>query len=226
VSDLRAAVYCRLSGSTGNANDPVAHLQRIAAFRGWRVVASIVEQPTATASTRSDHPALDALLRDTNFDVLMVESLSHLASTLPDLIRLVNELRNDGADLLACDDDIDTTVATGKSAFTVFAALAAFEHTMICERARISLDQARRNGVRLGRPSNLNESVRAAIHALHRRGASIRSIARQLKVGNATIYKALQAVTTPASPGGSPSFGNGFRSPQKPLARMRNEAPV
>jgi DNA invertase Pin-like site-specific DNA recombinase len=191
----RAVVYYRLSTAPGNSGDQMTELPKIASARGWSVVATIADQPTGTASARSAHPALDALLRDARFDVLLVQSLSHLASTLSELIGVVNELRNHGAELVASDDSIDTTTTSGSSFFVTFAALAAFEHEQIRQRARVSLDQARRNGVRLGRPSNMNDSVKAAIVVLHEKGVSIRSIARQLRVGHQTVYRALGAAT-------------------------------
>lgn len=225
MSDLRAAVYCRQAGLTGNADDLHTSLRGVAASQGCQVVASFTEL-TGIASARSDHPALDALLRDTSFDVLMVRSLGHLASTLPELIKVVSELRSRGTALLAFDDGIDTTTEAGKSAFTAFAALAQFESTMIRERSRTSLDRARRNGVRLGRPSNVNPAVQAAIIALHAHGASIRKIARELRVGNATVCKALRAATVSAHPEGSPISRNGFGTALKPLERVRNRIPA
>ena len=147
-------------------------------------------------SARASHPALDALLRDTRFDVLVVPSLNHLACTLPGLIRIVNALSSHGIDLLCYDDGIDTTTIAGKMAISTFAALATFERDQLRERARAGLERARRNGTKIGRPSHVNDGLRAAIVALHQRGVSVRGIARQLRVGNATIYSAIEAATT------------------------------
>lgn len=229
MTELRAAIYCRQPSPTGDTDDLLASLRGVAASRGWRVVTSLADQQTGTASARSNSPGFGALLNAAarrEFDVLVVESLRHLASTLPGLIRAVNELRNHGVDLLACDSDIDTTVASGKSAFTAFAALAQFERTMIRERSRISLARARRNGVRLGRPSNMNDSVHAAVQALHGRGVAIRQIARQLRIGNATVYKALQAATTHPAPKESQTSRNGFGTPQRSLERAGSRVPA
>ena len=223
---MRAAVYCRVPSPTGNTDDLLASLRGVAASRGWHVVTSVADQPTGPASMPSAHPTLDALLRDTNFDVLVVRSLGHLAINVPELIKIVNELRSRGTALLVCDDGIDTTTERGESAFTAFAALAEFQRAQIRERSRVSLQRARRNGVRLGRPSNMNDSVRAAIHVLHGQGTSIRQIARQLRVGHATICKALQAATTHPAPKGSQTSRNGIRTPQRPLERAGNRVPA
>ena len=214
VTDLmRAAVYCRVPSPTSNTDDLLASLRGVAASRGWHVITSVADQPTGTVSARAPHPALDALLRDTRFDVLVVPSLSHLASTLPGLIKVVNELCSRGAALLACDDGIDTTTTAGKMAISTFAALAAFERDQLRERARTGLERARRNGTKIGRPSHVNDGLRAAIAALHQRGVSIRGIARQLRVGNATIYSAIGAATAHTLTQASPNPNNAFRTP-------------
>ena len=221
VTDLmRAAVYCRVPSPTGNTDDLLASLQGVAASHGWHVITSVADQPTGSASVRSARPALDALLRDTNFDVLAVKSLSHLASTLPGLIRILNALRSHGIDLLSCDDGIDTTTIAGKMAICTFAALATFERDQLRERARAGLERARRNGTKIGRPSHVNDGLRAAIVALHQRGVSVRGIARQLRVGNATIYSAIEAATVPTPTEASADLNNAF----SPTSRIRGVA--
>ena len=223
MNDLRAALYCRLPTPTGNADDLLASLRGVAASRGWHVVASVSGQPTGSASVRSAQPALDAILRGTNFDVLVVPSLSHLARTLPELIKVVNELRSRGTALLACDDGIDTATEAGMSTFTAFAALAEFQHAQIRERSRASLDRARRNGVRLGRPTNVNASVNAAIVALRERGFSIRRIASELRVGNRSVYAALEAARTARGPERPRNPDNGFGTRLRALERVGQE---
>lgn len=226
MDDLRAALYCRLPTPTGNTEDLLASLRGVAASRDWHVVTSVADQPTGPASVHSAHPALDALLRDTRFDVLVVPSLSHLACTLPELIKVVNDLRSRGTALLACDDGIDTTTTAGKMAISTFAALAAFERDQLRERSRISLDRARRNGVRLGRPTNVNASVNAAIVALRERGFSIRRIASELRVGNRSVYAALEAARTARGPERPRKLENGFGTIQERLKRVGQEVPA
>ena len=68
----------------------------------------------------------------------------------------------------------------------------------------------------------MNDGVRAAIIALHQRGVSIRQIARQLRVGNATVYKALQAVADPTTIQASPDLSNAFRTPLRRSEPGRN----
>ncbi len=75
--------------------------------------------------------------------------------------------------------------------FSVFGSLAEYERALIRERVKAGIERAKRNGVKLGRPSNLNDSVRAAILALRAQATPIRKIASQLRVGTATIYSVI-----------------------------------
>lgn len=97
------------------------------------------------------------------FDVAMVWFLSQLRQATRLVIDVANALHRHGVDLYSRQGAIDTTTSLGKSAYVSFAALARHEHEQFRERFRIGLARARRNGVRLGRPMNLNDSVRAAI---------------------------------------------------------------
>jgi len=56
---------------------------------------------------------------------------------------------------------------------------------------KASIERAKRNGVKLGRPANLNDTVRPAIIDLRARDVLIRQIAAQLHVGTGTIYQVL-----------------------------------
>lgn len=127
------------------------------------------------------------------FDLIAVWSLDRLGRSLQHLIETVNELQSVGVDLYMHQQALDTTTPAGKLAFSIFGAFAEFERSLIRERVKVGLDRAKRNGVKLGRPSNLNDSVRSAIVALRGNDIPIRQIAKQLRVGTGTIYSVLAA---------------------------------
>ena len=127
------------------------------------------------------------------FDLIAVWSLDRLGRSLQHLIETVNQLQEVGVDLYMHQQAIDTSTASGKLAFSIFGAFAEFERSIIRERVRSGLDRAKRNGTKLGRPTNLNDAVRSAIVALRSKDVSIRQIASQLRVGTGTVYKVLQA---------------------------------
>jgi DNA invertase Pin-like site-specific DNA recombinase len=190
----RVALYYRVSTASQTTENQRHDLERVAAARAWNIVAQFSDDGISGAKARSERPALDALLKAAvrgEFDLIAAWSIDRLGRSLQHLVETVNELKAVGVDLYIHQQAIDTSTPAGKLAFSVFGALAEYERELIRERVRAGLDRARRNGTRLGRPTNLNDSVRAAIIALRCKDHPIRKIAAQLKVGTGTVYRVL-----------------------------------
>jgi DNA invertase Pin-like site-specific DNA recombinase len=169
VEPVRIATYTRVSTLSQSVENQRHELHRVAAARHWLVAQEYTDDGISGAKDRSERPALNALLKAATrgeFEVLAVWSIDRLGRSLQHLVETVNELKAVGVDLYIHQQALDTSTPAGKLAFSVFGALAEYERALIGERVRAGLDRARRNGVRLGRPSNLNDSTRAAIVAL------------------------------------------------------------
>lgn len=193
---LRAAIYARVSTTSQTTENQLHDLERIAMLRGWTIVEVFTDDGISGSKGRADRPALDALLKGAtrrDFDLIAVWSIDRLGRSLQHLVETVNELQSVGVDLYMHQQAIDTSTPSGKLAFSIFGAFAEFERSLIRERVRAGLDRAKRNGVKLGRPSNLNDKVRAAIVALRADDVPIRKIASQLRVGTGTVYQVLAA---------------------------------
>jgi DNA invertase Pin-like site-specific DNA recombinase len=193
---VRTAIYMRVSTSSQSTENQRHELLRTAQGRHWEVVAEYTDDGISGAKGRADRPALDALLKDAvrgKFNLIAVWSVDRLGRSLQHLIEIVNEMESVGVDLYFHQQVLDTTSPSGKLAFSIFGALSEFERALIRERVKAGIERARRNGTRLGRPTNLNDSVRAAIIALRASDMPIRRIAAQLKVGTGTVYNVLGA---------------------------------
>ena len=193
---MRTALYTRVSTSHQTIENQQTELLRVASLRGWTIVESFKDEGLSGVKGRADRPALDALLKAAvrrQFDLVAVWSIDRLGRSLQHLVETVNELRAVGVDLYVHQQAIDTSSPAGKLAFSVFGALAEYERELIRERVKAGLERAKRNGTRLGRPTNLDDTVRAAVISLRAKNVSIRRIAAQLRVGTGTVYKVLEA---------------------------------
>lgn len=191
---MRAALYTRVSTNHQTIENQHSELMRVGSLRGWAIVESFKDEGLSGAKGRSDRPALDALLKAAvrrQFDLVAVWSIDRLGRSLQHLVETVNELHAVGVDLYVHQQAIDTSSPAGKLAFSVFGALAEYERELIRERVKAGLERAKRNGTRLGRPTNLNDTVQEAIISLRAQNVSIRKIAAQLRVGTETVYKVL-----------------------------------
>jgi DNA invertase Pin-like site-specific DNA recombinase len=191
----RVAIYARVSTSAQSVDNQRHELCRLAEVRGWCVSNEYTDSGVSGSKGRSQRPALDALLKAAvqgEFDVVAVWSIDRLGRSLQHLVETVNELHALGIDLYIHQQALDTSTPAGRLAFQVFGALSEYERELIRERVRAGIDRAKRNGTRLGRPTNLNASVRAAIIALRANDHPIRKIAAQLRVGTGTVYRVLK----------------------------------
>jgi DNA invertase Pin-like site-specific DNA recombinase len=127
-------------------------------------------------------------------DVLVVTKLDRLGRSVRNLITLADSLREQGVDLVATQQQIDTTTSTGKLLFTMLAAIAEFERDLTRERTRDGLAAARARGHVGGRPTTISQDVIDLALARKGRGESTTHIAKSLGVGRSTLYRALSGL--------------------------------
>lgn len=76
-------------------------------------------------------------------DTLVIWKLDRIGRSLPHVVGLVGELQKQGIGLKVLTGDVDTTTATGRLVFGIFATLAEFERDLIHERTMAGLAAAR-----------------------------------------------------------------------------------
>jgi DNA invertase Pin-like site-specific DNA recombinase len=186
----RIAIYTRISTLSQSTEQQIFTLRDVASRNG-----TIVSEYTDTISGSTDsRPGLDACLlaaRQKKFDVLYCYSIDRLGRSTKNLISVVELLQELKVDLFFYREGIDTTTPTGKCVFTILSSVAELERNLIRERVCSGLARAKRNGVKLGRPTVMNDSMVSAVRLLKERGMSVRNIASELKCGVGTCYKVL-----------------------------------
>ena len=126
-------------------------------------------------------------------DPLVVWRLDRLGRSLPDLIATVNELASRGIAFESVTEAIDTTTASGKLVFNIFARLADFERHLIGERTRAGLAAGRARGRMGGRPPALtSRQLREARLLLTDPDATVTAVAERYGVSRTTLYKGLR----------------------------------
>ena len=126
-------------------------------------------------------------------DTLVVWRLDRLGGSLSDLIATVNELANRGIAFESVTEAIDTTTASGKLVFNIFASLADFERHLIGEHTRAGLAVGRPRGRMGGRPPALtSRQLRKARLLLTNPNATMTAVAERYAVSRTTLYKGLR----------------------------------
>jgi DNA invertase Pin-like site-specific DNA recombinase len=112
---------------------------------------------------------LDELMADARkkkMDIILVWKFDRFARSVSHLLSALETFRSVGIEFVSISEAIDTTTAAGRMVFTVLGAVGELERSLITERVRMGVQNARRKGVRLGRPpvrqlsSNELEKVR------------------------------------------------------------------
>jgi DNA invertase Pin-like site-specific DNA recombinase len=149
----------------------------------------------SASGSKRDRPGLDEALRSVGTgDVLIVWKLDRLGRSLRHLLEIVEQLRERGVIFRSLTEAIDTSTATGKLVHNILASVAEFERDLNRERTTAGMESARRRGVHLGRrPALTGAQLELARLALSAPGATISHVARQMRVGRATLYRALAA---------------------------------
>lgn len=150
----RVALYARVS--TDHNQDPEMQLREMRTFcadRGWQLVEEFTDRGVSGSKDR--RPQLDRLMtaaRSRKFDVLLVWKLDRFARSLKHLVTAISEFEALGVQFVSLRDTIDLTTPSGRLMFHVIGAMAEFERSLIQERVRAGLQNAKAKGVRLGRP--------------------------------------------------------------------------
>src|SRR6201993_5642486 len=181
--------YMRVSKSDGSQT---VDLQRDALIAAGVDPTQIYED---RASGRLDaRPGLEATLKALREgDTLIVWKLDRLGRNLRHLVNTIHDLmeRKIGFRVLSGQGaNIDTTTASGRLVFGIFAALAEFERELIRERTIAGLSSARARGRNGGRPYTMTPAkLRLAQAAMATRDTKVSDLCTELSVTGQTLYR-------------------------------------
>ncbi|EGY29315.1 Site-specific recombinase protein, partial [Candidatus Regiella insecticola 5.15] len=133
-------------------------------------------------------------------DTLIITRLDSLARSVVHLAQLAKRFENEKIDLLVLDQNIDTRTSTGRLMFNMLASIAEFENDLRTERQAEGIAKARENGVKFGRPAKLTEAKKKDIYSKRLAGSTIGQLAKEFSLGEATIYRALNAIKQSDTP--------------------------
>jgi DNA invertase Pin-like site-specific DNA recombinase len=167
-------------------------LREYAERRGWTVSSEYVD--ISISGTKEKRPELDRLMSDAHrrrFDAVVVWKFDRFARSVSHLLRALETFKAQGIEFVSFSEQLDTSTPAGKLVFTVLGAVAELERSLIVERVKAGLRNARAKGKKLGRPRVYPDQHR--ITALRAEGLSWAKIAERLGVGEGTVYRAFQA---------------------------------
>ena len=122
-------------------------------------------------------------------DELVVTRIDRLARSVRDLQNIVFDLDKKGVTLSATEQPINTNTSAGKCFLDMLSVFSEFETNLRKERQMEGIAKAKEKGVYKGRKPSVDIDK---VRELKENGLGASAIARELNIGRASVYRALE----------------------------------
>src|SRR6266478_1986185 len=149
----RVALYSRVSTTDQSCDNQLRDLREYCRARGWTEVREFID--TGISGARERRPALDKLMGEVKarrVDVVVVAAFDRAGRSVRHLVEMLDLFRHLDVEFISLREQIDTGTALGQAIFTIIAAIAQLERSLIVERVKAGLRRAKAEGKKLGRP--------------------------------------------------------------------------
>jgi DNA invertase Pin-like site-specific DNA recombinase len=142
----RVALYARVStNGNGKADgqDPETQLhdmRRFCDYKKWPMIDEYVDRGFSGAKT--SRPELNRLMNDAHlkqFDVVLIWRFDRFGRSTQHLLKSLETFKALGIEFVSLNEQIDTATIHGKMVFTILAAIAEMERSLIGERIKAKL---------------------------------------------------------------------------------------
>jgi DNA invertase Pin-like site-specific DNA recombinase len=168
----------------------LAELREYASRRGWTIASEYVDH--GVSGSKESRPELNQLMADAHrrkFDAVLVWKIDRFGRSLKHLVNALADLCAYGVAFVSFRDNLDLSTPSGRLMFQIIGAMAEFERSLIQERVRAGLRNARAKGKKFGRPRAQVDALRVA--ALRREGLSWSQVCRTLNVSKGSAQRSV-----------------------------------
>ena len=209
----RVGCYLRVSTTEQTVENQRNDLRAYCKARGWDNVTEYSD--TGISGTRERRPGLDRLLSDVKarrLDVVVVAAFDRFGRSVRHLVETLELFRHLDVEFISLREQIDTGSPLGQAIFTIIAAIAQLERSLIVERVKAGLRRAKAEGKRLGRQPLRVDPRR--LESVVVRKLSARAAARELGCSTASAWRLIRAQTA----GTSDAYGASRAAEEAPRA--------
>ena len=188
----KVALYTRVSQKSQSVERQIHELREIAGRNQFRVVSEYSDE--GISGSLESRKGLNNMIHDAlmgKFDTIMVLELSRLGRSVKNMCEIAETLKSKNIHLYCVNQNIDTSTIVGELFFNIINSISQYERELIRERTLSGLENARKKGIKLGRKSNINDSLIKSVKILRDKGLGIRRIAKELKIGVGSVYNCM-----------------------------------
>lgn len=150
----RVALYARVSTHNGQ-QDPEMQLTELREYAARRDLIVAGEYVDHVSGSKDSRPSLNRLMADAHsrkFDAVLVWKIDRWGRSLKHIVVSLADLDAYGVAFVSLRDNLDLSTPSGRLMMQLLGAMAEFERSLIQERVRAGLQNARAKGKILGRP--------------------------------------------------------------------------
>lgn len=200
---MKTALYMRVSTGHQKSDLQLDSLRAYAARAGLEIVGEYID--LAASGRKENRPQLQALMRAARhheYACILVWKFDRFARSVSHLIKALEEFHHLSIRFISVQDQIDTNSPMGKAMFTIIAAMAELESSLISERVKAGMKAAQARGKRVGRPATSVRLVRQIEDLAVTTDLSVRQIqeALQGKVSRAVVGEIVKRMRNPSIP--------------------------
>ena len=194
---MKVALYARVSTQNGH-QDPelqLAPMREFAKARGWEMAEPYIDHGVSGA--KESRPALNRLMADAKrrkFDGVLVWKFDRFARSTAHLLRALEEFKALGIEFVSLTEGVDTSTPMGKMVFTVLGAVAELERSLIVERVKAGMRNAKAKGHKPGpKGARIAVDLSGVRNRIAFNGESMRHVAASLGVSPSLLSRRLKA---------------------------------
>ena len=192
---LRCGIYHRCSTLDQDPTLARDELRAAAKARGMEIVLEVEEVGSGARNSRPGLQQVMEAARRHQIEALLVWKLDRWGRSSLDLLSNINTLESCGVRFIAITQGIDIKPdgdPMSRLILTVMAGVAEFERSLLIERTRLGLDQAKKRGKQLGRRVNRNAPNPTKVAALRDAGLSWAEVGAELNCAPTSARRALK----------------------------------
>jgi DNA invertase Pin-like site-specific DNA recombinase len=189
----RVALYARVStkDKRQDTENQLVQLREFSGTQGWTVTHEYVDRTTGKHSDREQFQKLFADASQRKFDVVLFWSLDRFSREgVRETLNHLERLTSYGVNYRSFTEQyLDSCGIFKDAVLAILAVIAKQERVRLSERTIAGLQRARKQGRLGGRPKVVCD--RGKVERLHKAGASLSEIARQVGASKSSIHRIL-----------------------------------
>lgn len=176
--------YARVSSKDQNLATQLQALKKFGIDRIFQ------EKVSGVAKERKELENLMNVLEEG--DTIVVARMDRLARSLRHLMQIVEDLQERNVELVTLDYNFDTRTPTGVMLFQIIGAVVEWERSMLKEKQRAGIEQAKREGKKLGREKKWEKKNFERAVKDYLAGDTVGQICDTYNLPRSTFYKFLK----------------------------------